>query len=126
MKKMMLVAAVALAGWTVANATEVEPLQTPSIVVSADAQTQDTAKRTQVAPENLPQGIKTALSAEEYTGWTVATAYHVEPEEKEAFYEISLEKIGEEDLRVIKMDAEGNLKKPGVAPPAPPTPPTQL
>lgn len=115
MKKMVLVAVLALGGWAFANAGEVETVQ--KYATNSETAIQDTTKRTLVAPENLPQGIKTALSGEEYTGWTVVTAYHVEPEKKDAYYEISLERVGEEDLKVVKMDADGKLKEREITPP---------
>lgn len=119
MKKMMLVAVLAVAGWTIANANEAEEAVLKHMTVNNEMQTptQENDKRTLIEPENLPQGIKTALAAEEYTGWTVSTAYLVEPEEKEAYYEISLEKVGEEDLKVVKMDADGKLKQSEITPP---------
>lgn len=117
----MLVTAAALAGWTLVNATEKETIREHNIVMTSAATpmvAQDSVKRTMVEADNLPQGIKTALSAEEYTGWTVTTAYHVEPEKKDAYYEISLEKLGEESPRVVKMDADGKLKEGEITPPA--------
>lgn len=114
MKKMMLVAVVAVAGWTIAYASE-KVAVLDNVVGVEEIALQD--KRTQVESENLPQGIKTALSAEEYSGWTVSTAFHVEPDGRDAYYEISLEKEGEEDLRVIKMDADGKVKDGDITPP---------
>ena len=127
MKKMMLVAAVALGGWAFASAGQTETAR-EYIAINTEIQPlaiqqqeqQDSVKRTLVEPENLPQGVKTTLSGEEYTGWTVATAYHVESRNKAPYYEISLEREGEEDLKVIKLDADGKRKDRELSPPTTP------
>lgn len=114
MKKMMLVAVLAVAGLVMTSANAGVVYNSMSDMLA----TQQEDRRTAVEAENLPQGIKTALNAEEYTGWTVVTAHHVEPAEKEAYYEISLEKVGEEDLKVVKMDADGKVKDREITPPS--------
>lgn len=70
---------------------------------------QDSVKRTLVEAANLPAGVRTVLTGDDYQGWTVETAYLVEEVNKTPYYEISLRKEGEEEARVLKMDAEGNI-----------------
>lgn len=129
MKKMMLaVAAVALGGWAVANAGEKETdfeinREIQSVAIQQQQEQQDSVRRTLVEPENLPDPVKTALSGEEYTGWTVASAYLVESAKKSPYYEISLEREGEENLKVVKLNADGKRKDGDIKPPTPPTNP---
>lgn len=125
MKKMMLVAAVALGGWAFANAGETETAlkinsEIHPFAIQQQQEQQDSVRRTLVEPENLPNPVKTALSAEEYTGWTVASAYLVESAKKSPYYEISLEREGEENLKVVKFNADGKRKDGDIKPPTTP------
>lgn len=126
MKKMMLaVAAVALGGWAVANAgtKETAELTTENQPIAIQQQEQqDSVRRTLVEAENLPQPVRTALDGDEYTGWTVATAYLVESAKKSPYYEISLEREGEEELKVVKFKPDGKRHDGDIKPPT--TPPT--
>lgn len=69
----------------------------------------DSVKRTLVEAENLPDGVKTTLAGESFVGYTIQTAYLVEEVDKTPFYEITLKREGEEQTRVVKIDAEGNI-----------------
>lgn len=119
MKKIVLTIAFALAGIAFANANQEEATRAnfvdgKEILPVA----QDSVERTPVTWENLPTGIQDALSSEQYAGWDFSAAAHVAPEKGEAYYEISLVKKGEETPRIVKMDADGTLKKGGISPPS--------
>ena len=63
-------------------------------------------EKVKIKPEELPEAVKKALTADEYKGWTVANAYMY----KESLaYEVEVKK-GEE-MKTFKFDKEGKLLK---------------
>ncbi len=113
MMKMLSVIVLGFAGFAIANANETtkvnlkdtESFQVNNEVVLAP----DSVKRTMVQPSDLPEAIHTKLGEDEFQGWVILSAYFVEPEEKEAFYEITLQRLEQEELRVVKFDASGRI-----------------
>lgn len=77
--------------------------------VSDSLEHQDTLKKTVVAPADLPVEIIITLGSDEYVGWVIDTAYFAEPEEEDAYYEITLLKEDEEEPKVVKLDENGKL-----------------
>ncbi len=73
------------------------------VITSAKADT--TEKRTPVMPEQLPEPVKQALTADDYKGWTPSSAFLVAKDEKE-YYEVKLVKEGSEANKV-KFDKDG-------------------
>lgn len=114
MKKMMSVIVAGFAGMAFATAYEAN---TNAQVVGAEQimveelVAQDSVKRTLVESSDLPTAVQETLRGDDYMGWTVATAYLVEPEGQDAYYEISLQREGEEDLRIVLLNADGTVRE---------------
>ena len=111
MKKLMSVTILALAGFAIVNAKDAGEVNKMEFQAPEFEQVavQDTVKRTMVEVANLPAAIITTLSGEEYVDWKISTAYFVEPKDQEAFYEITLHREGKEELRVVKLDQNGQV-----------------
>lgn len=114
MKRMLSVLVLGFAGFAIANAAEtnnVEAREALSFQVNNEivlAQ-QDSVKRTLVESADVPEAIHTTLGGDEYMGWSILSAYFVEPEEATSFYEITLQRVEEQELRVLKFDASGRV-----------------
>lgn len=118
MKKLMLLVVVGVAGLASVHAANEERKSMPSevisverLAVSVDTTTQDSVKRTLLEPIDLPQSVQATLQSDEYLGWTVVTAYYVEEVGRDAYYEISLQQEGQEDIRVINLNSDGTLRE---------------
>jgi hypothetical protein len=70
MKKLMLAMFLMFGGIAVVNAQDSTSTQTPT--QTPTTQDQD---RTQIQVTELPEAIQTSLQSQDYSGWTVATAY---------------------------------------------------
>ena len=113
MKRILSVIVMGFAGLAISNANEIstanmnesENFQVKQEVVHAT----DSVKRTMVQSADLPEAIHTKLTEDEFMGWVILNAYFVEPEEKEAFYEITLQRVEQDELRVVKFDASGRI-----------------
>ncbi|SES14134.1 MULTISPECIES: hypothetical protein [Pedobacter] len=100
MKKFILSATfLALAGLTAANASEVKDLKTTAIVA-----VQDSAVKTPVKLEELPEPVTTALKSDAYKGWTATEAWSVKEGAKEYFL-INVKK--EAETGSVKIDKDG-------------------
>jgi hypothetical protein len=81
MKKFVLAATVlALAGFSAVQASEVKDFKTTAIVA-----VQDSAVKTPVKLEELPEPVTTALKSDAYKGWTATEAWSVKEGAKEYF-----------------------------------------
>jgi hypothetical protein len=100
MKKFILSATfLALAGLTAANASEVKDFKTTAIVA-----VQDSAVKTPVKLEELPEPVTTALKSDAYKGWTPTEAWSVKEGTKE-YYLINVKK--EAETGSVKIDKDG-------------------
>ncbi|SES14115.1 hypothetical protein [Pedobacter rhizosphaerae] len=100
MKKFILSATfLALAGLTAANACEVKDFKTTAIVA-----VQDSAVKTPVKLEELPEPVTTALKSDAYKGWTPTEAWSVKEGTKE-YYLINVKK--EAETGSVKIDKDG-------------------
>lgn len=113
MKRMLLLGVFAIAGLAIANANEETRVNLKDAgafqVNNQEVLMADSTKRTAVDPADLPEAVKTKLTEEEYQTWTIFSAYLVEPVDKQPHYEITLQKEGEEAVRVVRFDAMGNV-----------------
>ena len=73
MKKLMLAMFLMFGGIAVVNAQDSTSTQTPT-QTPTQATPQD-QERTQIQVAELPEAIQTSLQSQDYSGWTVATAY---------------------------------------------------
>jgi len=113
MKRILSVIVMGFAGLAISNANEIstatlhesETFQVNNEFVFAA----DSVKRTMVQSADLPEAIHTKLAEDEFMGWVILNAYFVEPEENDAFYEITLQRVEEEELRVVKFDSSGRI-----------------
>ena len=60
--------------------------------------------KVKIKVENLPEAVKTTLQADEYKGWTIATAYHYKSKEQ---YEVELRNAA--DTKVLFLDKDGKV-----------------
>lgn len=112
MKRMLSVFVLGLAGFAIANANEITSVElraTQSLQMNNEWVAQDTVKRTLVEPIDLPEAIHSTLRGDDYLGWTILSAYYVEPAEADSFYEITLQRVEEQELKVVKINAEGRV-----------------
>jgi hypothetical protein len=121
MKKLLLLFVAGVAGLATVSAnvevknsmpSEVMPSEifAKSVALGADTTTQDSIKRTLLEPIDLPQSVQATLQSDEYLGWTIVTAYYVEEVGRDAYYEISLQQEGREDMRVVNLNSDGTLR----------------
>ncbi len=99
MKKFILSAALAVAGLTAVQASEVKDLKTTAIVA-----VQDSAVKTPVKLEELPEPVTTALKSDAYKGWTATEAWLVKEGTAE-YYLINVKK--EAETGSVKIDKDG-------------------
>ena len=66
---------------------------------------QDQEDRTKVKSEELPEGVKKALEAQEYRGWLIDAAYHVKSSDS---YEVELKNGAE--TKTVKFSADGSVQ----------------
>ncbi|MDN3587248.1 hypothetical protein QWY86_11250 [Pedobacter aquatilis] len=98
MKKLILSAALAIAGFTAVQASEVN--LKPTAIVAA----QDSTTKTPVKLEELPEPVTTALKSDAYKGWTATEAWAVKEGTKE-YYLINVKK--EAETGSVKIDKDG-------------------
>ncbi|TCD14789.1 hypothetical protein EZ456_24625 [Pedobacter psychrodurus] len=100
MKKFVLAATVlALAGFSAVQASEVKDFKTNAIIA-----VQDSAVKTPVKLEELPEPVTTALKSDAYKGWTATEAFSVKEGTKE-YYLINVKK--EAETSSVKIDKDG-------------------
>ncbi|QXU41723.1 hypothetical protein [Pedobacter sp. D749] len=99
MKKIILAATLAFAGFTAVQANEVNPIKNAAIVA-----VQDSAVKTPVKLEELPEPITTALKSDTYKGWTATEAFSVKEGTKE-YYLVNVKK--ETETGSLKFDKDG-------------------
>ena len=99
MKNFILSAAViALAGVSTVKASEIK--HPAAIIVQ-----QDSAAKTPVKLDELPEAVKTTLKADAYKEWTPTTAYLITNADKSAYYQVDVKK-GEE-VAFLKVGKDG-------------------
>ncbi|WP_316737830.1 hypothetical protein [Pedobacter aquatilis] len=99
MKKFILSAALAVAGFTAVQASEVNTIKNTAIVAA-----QDSTQKTPVKLEELPEPVTTALKSDAYKGWTATEAWAVKEGTKE-YYLINVKK--EAETGSVKIDKDG-------------------
>ncbi|WP_426326508.1 hypothetical protein [Pedobacter sp. R-06] len=99
MKKIILAATLAFAGFTAVQASEVNTIKNAAIVA-----VQDSAVKTPVKLEELPAPVTTALKSDAYKGWTATEAFSVKEGTKE-YYLINVKK--ETETGSVKIDKDG-------------------
>jgi len=99
MKKIILAATLAFAGFTAVQASEVSTIKNAAIVA-----VQDSAVKTPVKLEELPEPITTALKSDTYKGWTAIEAFAVKEGTKE-YYLVNVKK--EAETGSLKFDKDG-------------------
>jgi len=99
MKKLILSAAMAFIGFSAVQASEVNTIKNPVIVA-----VQDSAVKTPVKIEELPEPVTTALKSDAYKGWTATEAWSVKEGTKE-YYLINVKK--EAETGSVKIDKDG-------------------
>ncbi|NTE04677.1 hypothetical protein [Pedobacter sp. R20-19] len=100
MKKLILSAAfLAFAGFSAVQASEVNTMKNAAIVA-----VQDSAVKTPIKLEELPEPVTTALKSDTYKGWTATEAFAVKDGTKEYFV-INVKK--EAETGSIKIDKDG-------------------
>ncbi|WP_231458875.1 MULTISPECIES: hypothetical protein [unclassified Pedobacter] len=99
MKKFILSAALAVAGLTAVQASEIKDLKPTAIVAG-----QDSTTKTPVKLEELPEPVTTALKSDAYKGWTATEAWAVKEGTKE-YYLINVKK--EAETGSVKIDKDG-------------------
>ncbi|KQR72152.1 hypothetical protein [Pedobacter sp. Leaf176] len=100
MKKLILSAAfLAFAGFSAVQASEINTINHAAVVA-----VQDSAVKTPVKLEELPEPVTTALKSDAYKGWTAAEAWSVKEGTKE-YYLINVKK--EAETGSVKIDKDG-------------------
>lgn len=117
MKKMMSMIVAGFAGLAVLNAAEGEVNTNAgadsrnAIQIQEQFAPQDSVSRTLIEPADLPEGIQETLRGDDYMGWVVVTAYLVEAEGQDSYYEVSLQREGEENLRIVLFNPDGTIRE---------------
>lgn len=101
MKKLILSAALAFAGFAAAQASELKQVSNNIELVSV----QDSVIKTPVKLEELPEPVKTTLKNDTYKLWTPTAAFHVKEGAAKEYYLIEVKK--EQEAGTIKLDKEG-------------------
>ncbi|QDW26891.1 hypothetical protein [Pedobacter sp. KBS0701] len=99
MKKIILAATLAFVGFTAVQASEVNTIKNAAIVA-----VQDSAVKTPIKLEELPEPITTALKSDTYKGWTATEAFTVKEGTKE-YYLVNVKK--EAETGSLKFDKDG-------------------
>jgi hypothetical protein len=124
MKKLMFASLALLGSVALANAQEATPPQesTQATEAPAPAATEapapaateavtpapapaDQDDKTKIKSEELPEGVKKSLEAQEYRGWLIDAAYHVKSTDS---YEVELKNGAE--TKTVKFDKEGKVQ----------------
>lgn len=96
MKKVLFALLAFLVSASVVSATTVSTNDNSSIVNTID-------EKVKIKPEELPEAVKTALAAPDYTGWQISAAYKMTDSD---IYEVEL-KNGDE-VTAVRFDKDGN------------------
>jgi hypothetical protein len=117
MKKLMFASLALLGSVALANAQEATPPQestqateapapapAPEAVTPAPAAA-DQDDKTKIKSEELPEGVKKSLEAQEYRGWLIDAAYHVKSTDS---YEVELKNGAE--TKTVKFDKDGKVQ----------------
>ena len=112
MKKLMFASLALLGSVALANAQEATPPQesTQATEAPAPAATETVAPadqddKTKIKSEELPEGVKKSLEAQEYRGWLIDAAYHVKSSDS---YEVQLKNGAE--TKSVTFDKEGKAQ----------------
>ena len=102
MKKVLLAVALMFGGATFVSAQEQQP-STPD-QTQATTPTQD--DRQQISASDLPDAVTAKLESEDYSGWTVGTAYKKMDDNNMEIYIVELRQGTE--TKKVKFDRDGN------------------
>lgn len=102
MKKVLLAVALMFGGATLVSAQEQQP-STPD-QTQATTPTQD--DRQQISVSDLPDAVTAKLESDDYSGWTVGTAYKKMDENNMEIYIVELRQGTE--TKKVKFDRDGN------------------
>jgi hypothetical protein len=117
MKKLMFASLALLGSVALANAQEATPTQESTQATEAPAPAPateavapapaaaDQDDKTKIKSEELPEGVKKSLEAQEYRGWLIDAAYHVKSTDS---YEVELKNGAE--TKTVKFDKEGKVQ----------------
>lgn len=101
MKKLILSATLAFAGFTAVQASDFKQVKNNIEVVSV----QDSVIKTPIKLEELPEPVKTTLKNDTYKLWTPTAAFHVKESATKEYYLIEVKK--EQEAGSIKLDKDG-------------------
>ncbi len=101
MKKLILSATLAFAGFAAVQASELKQVNNKIEIVSV----QDSVVKTPVKLEELPEAVKTTLKNDAYKAWTATGAFHVKESATKEYYLIDVKK--EQEAGSIKLDKDG-------------------
>jgi hypothetical protein len=112
MKKLMLAVFLMFGGVALVNAQDSTQTQTQTQTQTPTTQDQQDQERTQIQISELPEAITTSLESQDYSGWTVASAYR--STQKDAsdetksmeLYVVELKNGAE--TKTVRFDKDGN------------------
>lgn len=102
MKKLILSATLAFAGFAAVQASELKSVKNNKIEIVS---VQDSVVKTPVKLEELPDPVKKALQSDAYKAWTPITAFHVKESATKEYYLIDVKK--EQEVGSVKIDKDG-------------------
>jgi hypothetical protein len=113
MKKLMFASLALLGSVALANAQEATPQEesnqaTETVAPAPEAPevpAVDQDDKTKIKSEELPEGVKKALEAQEYRGWLIDAAYHVKSTDS---YEVELKNGAE--TKTVKFNKDGEVE----------------
>lgn len=97
MKKVLFALLAVIVSMSVVSATTISTNDNSSVVNTVD-------EKVKIKPEELPDAVKTALSAPDYTGWQISNAYKITDQDA---YEVELKNGAE--VKVVKFDKDGKI-----------------
>jgi hypothetical protein len=98
MKKVLFALLAVIVSMSVVSATTISANDNASVVSTMDDD------KVKIKPEELPDAVKTALSAPDYTGWQISNAYKITDQDA---YEVELKNGAE--VKVVKFDKDGKI-----------------
>jgi len=101
MKKLILSATLAFAGFAVVQASELKSAKNDKIEIVS---VQDSVVKTPIKLEELPDPVKKAL-ADAYKDWTPTAAFHVKESATKEYYQVDVKK--EQEVGSLKIDKDG-------------------
>jgi hypothetical protein len=102
MKKLILSATLAFAGFAAVQASE---LKQPNTNRTEIVSVQDSVIKTPIQLDSLPAPIKTALQVDPYKAWTPTAAFHVKESATKEYFLIEVKK--EQEIASLKFDKDG-------------------